>query len=215
MRPLVKICGITRLEDARYCAGAGADWLGFIQHKASPRYVTPRDAKFIIDWLHGVEAVGVFVNESADDINAAVREAGFTMAQLHGTEAPEVCAAVEVPVIKAFQVRHDASSEQLRALMEPYRDVARYFLLDTHHTSLWGGTGESFNWRLARDLCAEFPLLLAGGIDADNVEEALSTIRPRGVDLSSSVEERPGVKDFDKLAAFFDAFDRATEALQS
>lgn len=212
LQPFVKICGITRLEDARYCAGAGAAMLGFIQHPESPRYITPRDARPIIDWLYGLEAVGVFVNRSSDEINAAVEAAGFTMAQLHGTEAPEDCAALRVPVIKAFSVHHDASAEQLRALMEPYRDVVRYFLLDTHHTSLYGGTGESFNWRLARDLATEFPLILAGGLNAANIEEALSTIRPQGVDLSSSVEAAPGVKDFDKLADFFDAFNRATEA---
>lgn len=215
MRPLVKICGITRLEDARYCAGAGADLLGFVQHPASPRYIASADARTIIDWLYGTEAVGVFVDASAEAVNAAVDAAGFTMAQLHGHESPEVCAEVNVPVIKAFSVHHDASAEQLRALMEPYRDVAAYFLLDTHHTSLYGGTGESFNWRLARDLSDEFPLLLAGGLSASNIGEALATIRPRGVDLSSSVEAAPGVKDVDKLADFFDAFHRAADALPS
>ena len=207
----VKICGITRLDDARYCAAAGADYLGFVQHPESPRYLAPEAARPIIDWLHGPEAVGVFVNQSAEAVNAACREAGFALAQLHGHEPPEVCAAVEVPVIKAFQVMHDASSEQLRAVMEPYRGAADFFLLDTHHTSLWGGTGESFNWRLARELAEDFPLFLAGGISATNVAEAVQTMRPYAVDLSSSVESSPGVKDFEKLAAFFDAFREAVE----
>jgi len=204
--PRVKVCGITRLEDARFAAGAGADYLGFIQHPESPRYIEPARAREIIGWLHGVEAVGVFVNETAEAVNAACAEAGFTLAQLHGHEPPEVVAAVEVPVIKAFRVQHDAASEQLRALMLDYRDVADYVLLDTHHTSLWGGTGESFNWRLARELAGEFQLFLAGGISAANVREAIETMRPFAVDLSSSVESEPGVKDFGKLMAFFDAF---------
>jgi phosphoribosylanthranilate isomerase len=211
-RPRVKICGITRLEDARFAAGAGADYLGFIQHPESARYIEPARAREIIGWLHGVEAVGVFVNETAEAVNAACAEAGFTVAQLHGHEPPETVAGIEVPVIKAFRVQHDAASEQIRALMLDYRDVADYVLLDTHHTSLWGGTGESFNWRLARELAGEFRLFLAGGISATNVREAVETMRPYAVDLSSSVESEPGVKDFDKLTAFFDAFREAVDA---
>ena len=205
---LIKICGITRLADARYCAGAGADFLGFIQHEESPRFIAPSEARKIIDWLYGPEAVGVFVNQSADTINSVADEAGFTWAQLHGTEPPEVCASVNRPVIKAFGVRHDASSDQLRPLMEPYRDVVDYFLLDTHASSVWGGTGESFNWRLVRELGETFPILLAGGIGAHNAEEAVRTMRPRGLDLASSVEAAPGVKDLDKLADFFEVVGR-------
>lgn len=211
--PKLKICGITTLEDARFCAGAGVDYLGFVQYPESPRYVPPDRAREIIAWLHGPEPVGVFVNASAEEINAACAEAGFRLAQLHGHEPPETVAAVEVPVIKTFRVQHDASSEQLRALMEDYRDVAAFFLLDTHHTSLWGGTGESFNWRVARELAGAFPLFLAGGISAENVAEAVATMRPYAVDLSSSVERAPGLKDFDKLNALFDAFRAATADL--
>ncbi len=210
----LKICGITRLGDARYCAGAGADYLGFIQHEGSPRYVAPEQAAQIIEWIHGPQPVGVFVNAPAVAVNRAADAAGFALVQLHGTEPPEVCAAVEQPVVKAIGVRHDASAEQLRALMAPYADVVDFFLLDTHHTSLWGGTGESFNWRLARALSSEFPLFLAGGIDAENVDEAVRTMRPYAVDLSSSLEAAPGVKDFDKMADFFDAFDRLKESLR-
>ncbi|ARA92772.1 MAG: phosphoribosylanthranilate isomerase [Bacteroidetes bacterium] len=208
----LKICGITRLEDARYCAGAGADFLGFIQVPDSPRYVDPQTARAIIEWVYGPEPVGVFVNETADTVNRIADEAGFTWVQLHGTEPPAVCAAIDRPVIKAIPVVSDASAEQLRMLMAPYVDCVDYFLLDTHRTNLWGGTGESFNWRLARELSADFPLFLAGGIGAANVAEAVHTMRPHGVDLSSSVESAPGIKDVDRLAAFFEAFDalRAT-----
>jgi phosphoribosylanthranilate isomerase len=207
MRPQVKICGITSLEDARFCAGLGADFLGFIQHPESPRYVAPERAREIIGWVYGAQPVGVFVNSPPDVVNAICAGAGFTHAQLHGNESPEECARITVPVIKAFRVLHDASAEQLRGAMEPYRDVAALFLLDTHATDLWGGTGESFNWRLARELSAEFTLILAGGLHAGNVREAVETMRPWGVDASSRLESEPGVKDFAKVQAFFDALD--------
>lgn len=201
----VKICGITRLHDARFCAAAGADFLGFVQHEASPRFVRPDVAREIVDWIAGPTPVGVFVDADAETVNAMCERAGFRMAQLHGHEPPEVCDAVQVPVIKAIHVQHDASAEQVRALVVPYLDVVDFVLLDTHHTSLWGGTGESFNWRVARELAGEVDLFLAGGISADNVAEAIQTMRPYAVDLSSSVESAPGEKDLDKLAAFFDA----------
>jgi phosphoribosylanthranilate isomerase len=206
----VKICGITRLHDARTAAAAGADFLGFIQHPDSPRYVKPDVAKEILEWVVGPEPVGVFVNESAEAVNATCERVGFRLAQLHGHETPETCAAIDVPVIKAISVQHDASHEQVHALVAPYLDVVDFVLLDTHHTSLWGGTGESFNWRVARELGNEVDLFLAGGISAENVAEAIDTMRPYAVDLSSSVEESPGVKDLDKLADFFDAFRAAT-----
>lgn len=205
MRPKIKICGLTTLEDARFASGLGADFLGFVQHEASPRFVRPEAVAEIVGWIYGAQAVGVFVNKTPDEVNAACETAGFAYAQLHGTESVEDCRAIDRPIIKAFRVMHDASAEQLRAAMEPYRDVAELFLLDTHSTSLWGGSGESFNWRLARDLAADFPILLAGGLTPENVAEAVETMRPWGVDVSSGVEASPGVKDFDRMAAFFDA----------
>ena len=205
----VKICGITRLHDARTAAVAGADFLGFVQHEPSPRYVKPDVAREIIDWVVGPDPVGVFVNATADEVNETCDRAGFRLAQLHGHETPETCAAVDVPVIKAVSVQHDASTEQVNALVGPYLDVVDFVLLDTHHTSLWGGTGESFNWRVARELAGRVDLFLAGGISAANVAQAVHTMRPYAVDLSSSVESSPGVKDLDKLDAFFAAFHAA------
>ena len=204
--PKLKVCGITELEDARYCAGAGVDYLGFVQHAESPRHVTPARAAEIIEWVHGPQPVGVFVNAPAEDVNGTVEDAGFTYAQLHGNEPPALCAEVEAPVVKAVRVLHDASATQLRTFMAPYVEHVDYFLLDTHSTSLWGGTGESFNWRLARELAADFPLFLAGGIDADNVEEAVRTMRPYAVDLSSGLEDAPGQKSFEKMERFFEVF---------
>lgn len=202
----LKVCGITELEDARYLAGAGVDYLGFVQHEESPRYAPPSLTNDIIEWVHGPSAVGVFVNDGANEINAAVEEAGFDLAQLHGQEPPYVVEQVECPVIKAIHVRHDASSDQLRTLFERYEDTTDYFLLDTHDSTVWGGSGESFNWRLARELAADYPLFLAGGIDAENVQRAVETMRPVAVDLSSSLEDIPGEKSFAKIDTFLDAY---------
>lgn len=210
----LKVCGITELEDARYLAGAGADYLGFIQHDESPRYAPPSLASDIIQWVHGPTPVGVFVNDGADEINEAVDEAGFEMAQLHGQEPPYVVDDVDCPVIKAIHVRNDAAPEQLRTLFERYEDTADYFLLDTHNSSVWGGTGESFNWRLAREFSDEYPLFLAGGIDAGNVERAVDTMRPFAIDVSSSLESAPGQKSFEKIDAFMNAFQTAQQALE-
>jgi phosphoribosylanthranilate isomerase len=213
MATKLKVCGITDLADARFLAGEGVDYLGFIQHEESPRYIAPEKVGEMLEWLYGPKPVGVFVNKSARFVNDAAETAGFELVQLHGTESPATCAEIDRPVIKAIRVRHDAASDQLRALMEPYAEVVDYFLLDTHNSSTWGGTGESFNWRMARDLAGDFPIFLAGGIDADNVERAIHTMRPYAIDLSSSLESAPGQKSFDKIEAFLDAFNAADAKL--
>jgi len=160
----------------------------------------------MLEWLYGPESVGVFVNKSAEEVNQVAATAGFDYVQLHGEESPETCRAVERPIIKAIRVRHDASSDQLRAIMERYDGLVEHFLLDTHNSSVWGGTGESFNWRLARELSTDYSIFLAGGIDAGNIERAVKTMRPFAIDLSSGVESAPGVKSFEKVDAFLDAF---------
>ncbi len=200
----VKICGLTNLEDARFCASAGVDFLGFIQYPKSPRYVAPEVAAAIIAWVYGPEPVGVFVNEEAATVNRVAEPANYAQVQLHGDEPPELCARIERPVIKAFRLPPETTVDQMRRKMESYREHAAYFLLDTHHPTLWGGTGATFDWRQARTLAADFPILLAGGLNADNVEEAVRAARPLGVDLSSSLEAYPGKKDLDKMTAFFD-----------
>ncbi|HHP7237194.1 phosphoribosylanthranilate isomerase [Longibacter sp.] len=206
MRTKLKICGITDLADARYLAGEGVDYLGFVQHEDSPRYVVPSLVSDMLEWLYGPESVGVFVNTSAEEVNQISATAGFDYVQLHGEESPETCRAIERPIIKAIRVRHDASSDQLRAIMERYDGLVEHFLLDTHNSSVWGGTGESFNWRLARELSADYSIFLAGGIDASNVDRAVKTMRPFAIDLSSGVESAPGQKSFEKVDAFLDAF---------
>jgi len=204
----VKICGITRLEDARYCAAAGADYLGFVQHPESPRYIAPSAARGIIDWVYGPKPVGVFVNRPAAEINAALREAGFSMAQLHGDESPDVCSRVDVPVIKAMRVGPEHSVGDVFAYFSLYRDVVDYFLLDSRVDGTWGGSGAAFDWNLAQAVSAEFPIFLAGGIRASNVEDAARKVSPHGIDVSSSLESSPGIKDFEKIDALFDELER-------
>ncbi len=211
--PKLKICGLTTLADARYCAAAGADYLGFIQYEKSPRYITPKAAGQIIEWIYGAKCVGVFVNASTEAINAAVEEADFAMAQLHGEETPWECAQVQVPVIKAFRVRPDTDLDALRAEMAEYAPYVEAFLLDTYAASAYGGTGHTFDWSMAQTLAHEFPIFLAGGLDTANIKTAIQTVQPFGVDLSSSLEDAPGQKDFDKLGAFFDTFNTLRAAL--
>ena len=213
MRTKLKVCGITDLADARYLAGEGVDYLGFIQHEDSPRYIVPKLVSDMLEWLYGPDSVGVFVNKTADEVNAVADTAGFDYVQLHGEESPETCRAVERPIIKAIRVRHDASSDHLRAIMERYDGIVEHFLLDTHNSSVWGGTGESFNWRLARELSSEYSIFLAGGIDAGNVHRAIKTMRPYAIDLSSGIESAPGQKSFEKVDDFLDAFRTANEKL--
>ena len=134
----LKICGITNLADARFCAAAGADYLGFVQYEGSPRHITPGDAAEIIAWMYGPKAVGVYVNASAEEINRTAEAAGFDLVQLHGVEPPEVCAAVERPVVKALHVAPGTTVDDLRRLMDRYAPHVEAFLLDTKHGDAWG-----------------------------------------------------------------------------
>ncbi len=210
----IKICGITSLADARYCAGAGVDYLGFIQYPESPRYIPANEARAIIEWLYGPETVGVFVNETAETINRVVAETGFDVAQIHGHMLPEDVAGISCKTIMALAVSEETTEAALRGQLATYEDVVDYFLLETAKAGLYGGTGMPFNWDVARNLTADYPLFIAGGLGADNIAEVINTLSPFAIDLSSSVESSPGVKDFDKLGALFDAYDafRAPES---
>lgn len=201
----IKICGITTLEDARFCAAAGADYLGFIQYEQSPRYVSARDAHGIIEWLHGPQTVGVFVNASPDEVNTAVDRAGFDFVQLQGDETPEACAAVERPVIKGIGIRPGMTADDVHERIAMYRDVADFVLLDNRSGGLHGGTGQAFDWRIAAGVASEASVFLAGGLRPENVAEAVRLVRPFAVDVASGVEEMPGRKDFSRVQAFFDA----------
>ena len=192
----VKICGLTNAEDAQVAAEAGADFLGFIFYPPSPRYVSPERVHRIIEAIRSasftVRCVGVFVDEKVDDVRQTARQCGLDYAQLHGTEPPETVTALMTQglgAIKAFRVRDGASLDEIAR----YRASA--YLLDTYVKDRPGGTGVSFDWTLAARAKAHGPVILAGGLNADNVEEAIRTAEPWAVDVATGVETEPGRKD--------------------
>ncbi|TVR17267.1 MAG: phosphoribosylanthranilate isomerase [Balneolaceae bacterium] len=203
-RTKVKICGLTTLEDARFASGALADYLGFIFYDGSPRYVEPAKAGAIINWIEGPEKVGVFVNQPLDDVNSIAKQTGIDLVQLHGNESPEYCDLVDLPVIKAIHIEENSTVDEIKSKVELFDLVADYFLFDTKTDGKWGGTGKVFNWSLLADIVDERPFFLSGGLNLDNIKQAIETVNPTVVDLSSGLEESPGLKDFDKMEQFFD-----------
>lgn len=196
----IKICGITNLDDALLAAGLGADALGFIFYPPSPRAVAPDAARDIIAQLPPlVTTVGVFVDEDPATVKDLAAKAGLDWIQLHGKETPEYCRYLDRRVIKAFRVRGEHTLQELAA----YRSAAQAFLLDTYKKDQPGGTGETFDWDLAREAGKYGPIILAGGLTPGNVTRAVAAARPRAVDVASGVESRPGKKDPEKLRAFF------------
>ena len=197
MTTKIKICGITNIEDALFAAEAGADALGFVFYEKSPRYVSSETVKKIVSMLPPfVTTVGLFVNAGGEAIETTVRLSGINVIQLHGDETPEECDFAPHPVIKAVRVK-DAGS---LAGVERYPVSA--LLLDAWNDQQYGGTGESFNWQLARNLTGQLPIILAGGLTPDNVAEAIRVVAPYAVDVSSGVEISPGKKDHDKIRKF-------------
>jgi phosphoribosylanthranilate isomerase len=201
MSVIVKICGITNVEDGLLAAEAGANALGFIFYKQSPRYVPIEKAAAVIRNLpEPIVKVGVFVDADEDTVDRAIRECGLNLLQFHGGESPEYCVQFGLMSMKAFQVR-DAQS---LSRMTDFKTDA--WLLDAYSPDKLGGTGEKFNWDLAieaRKLGR--PIFLAGGLTADNVAEAVRHVEPYAVDVSSGVEASPGKKDHGKVKAFIDA----------
>ena len=198
----VKICGITNLEDALMAAELGADALGFIFHPRSPRYVAPDAARQIIAGLPPfVLTVGVFVDEEAQTVRDLAARVGLDWVQLHGQESPEYCRSLGRRVIKGFRIQDEKSFKSLAA----YQGAAQAFLLDTYKKGQVGGTGATFDWRLAREAKKYGPVILAGGLTPENVAEAIRIAQPAAVDVASGVEAAPGKKDPAKLRAFFAA----------
>ncbi|MBP3192413.1 phosphoribosylanthranilate isomerase [Natronogracilivirga saccharolytica] len=205
-QPKLKICGITSLEDARFAAGALVDYLGFIFYPGSARYISPRNASEIISWIEGPKCVGVFVNQPADEINKVIKKTNIDLVQLHGDESPGFARSLDRPVIKAFRVKGPEQAGELSESISEWEDVAEYFLFDAHHDQLYGGTGSAWDWSIVNKLGHSTPFFLAGGINDENLKEAVSQVSPFGIDLSSSLEESPGVKDFDKIQSFVDVW---------
>lgn len=193
----VKICGITNLEDALCAVNAGADALGFVFYKGSPRYITPEKAGETTSALPPfVTTVGLFVNASSEIIQQTMQTAGLGVVQLHGDETPEDCCLHPYPVIKAVRVRNADSLKGIGS----YHVSA--LLLDAWNDQHYGGTGESFDWQLTKKLTGGRPLILAGGLSPENVAEAIRVVHPYAVDVSSGVEKSPGNKDHDKVRQF-------------
>jgi len=208
-RVRIKICGLTRIEDARLAAELGVEYLGFIFAK-SPRRVAAEAAGAILRTLEQerqggmrpVERVGVFVNASGEDILSTARQASLTMLQLHGDEDPDFCSQFELPVIKALRILDRGIFDLVRGYDIPY------ILLEPYLPGKYGGTGVQANWQLASELVSTFPekmFFLAGGLGPGNVKAALSAVRPFAVDASSALENRPGIKDRQKMKSFIKA----------
>lgn len=198
----IKICGITNLEDALLASELGADALGFIFYPKSPRKVAPETAREIIRQLPPfVMSVGVFVDEDAARVRELAAGVGLDWLQLHGRESPDYCRSLDRRVIKGFRIK---DAESLTALAA-YRNTVQAFLLDTYQKGRRGGTGEIFDWHLAREARRYGPIILAGGLAPDNVALAIKTAQPQAVDVASGVEAGPGKKDAGKLRKFFDA----------
>lgn len=207
----IKICGITNVEDALLAADLGAHALGFIFYPKSPRSVTPNAAREIIRNLPPfVMTVGVFVDEEAGLVQDVAGRVGLDWVQLHGQESPEYCRALGRRVIKGFRVRSEEIFRQLRE----YQGAAQAFLLDTYKPGTPGGTGETFDWGLARRAGEVGPIILAGGLTSANVAQAIHQAKPAAVDVASGVEAAPGKKDPEKLRDFFEAIKTVGEGGQ-
>lgn len=201
----VKICGITNLEDARFAAGAMADFLGFIFYEKSPRYIEPAEAGAMVNWLEGPQKVGVFVNHPLDDVNRIARDVGLDLVQLHGNESVEYCQLVEKPIIKVIHVSESTTAAELKQKAALYSEVATYFLFDTKTEDQWGGSGHTFNWNLLKEAAGDIPFFIAGGITPKNAVSAIQTVHPFALDVNSGVEEEPGLKDFEKIEQLMEA----------
>jgi len=195
--PRVKICGITNLEDARHASACGADALGFVFYPDSPRFIEPALVRRIIAELPPlITTVGLFVNESPERIRDVVALCGLDTVQLHGDEGPDQCSYPPCRVIKAFRL-HDQMDDDV---FSAYRVAA--LLLDAYVPDRFGGTGHRCDWQRAAVAAAQHRVILAGGLNPENVTEALNQVRPYGVDVSSGVEIEPGKKDPERVARF-------------
>ncbi len=199
-----KICGITRIEDALIAAEAGADAIGLVFYAKSPRAVSIQQARDIVAALPAfVTTVGLFVNASREELNDVLAGVALDLLQFHGDETPAECESYQRPYIKALRVKPGDDIAQLAA---PYAK-ARGILLDTYMPGIPGGTGAAFDWSLVpRDLPQ--PVILAGGLSADNVQAAIEKVRPYAVDVSGGVEADKGIKDAAKIRAFMQAIGR-------
>ena len=204
----VKICGITRPQDAELAARLGAAWVGFVFWPRSPRFVEPAATAAILAGLPPhVGGVGVFVDHPADEVNAIADQVGLSAVQLHGQESPATCRQCRRRVIKAVRLSGDGAGDDPDTVWS-----AATILVDAFDPVRMGGTGRRVDWARAAQIARRRPLMLSGGLRAENVADAVRQVAPYGLDVSSGVESRPGVKDPDRLRAFFAALAAAEPA---
>jgi phosphoribosylanthranilate isomerase len=197
----VKICGITNPEDALCAAEYGADALGFVFYEKSPRFIGRKKVKEIVKKLPPfILKVGLFVNASVDDILETVDACHLDLVQLHGDEDVSYCKEIlkKREIIKAIRVKDEKSIEELQR----FSSVVHAFLLDAYVEGTYGGTGRNFNWDLVKKVAKSDYIIVAGGLNCDNISSVIKNIKPYGVDVSSGVEKRPGIKDKRMLAEF-------------
>ena len=194
----VKICGITRTEDALHAAAEGVDAIGLVFYQKSPRFVTASQAADISNKLPAfVTSVALFKDADAEEVSRILTEVPIDLLQFHGSESAEFCRQFGKPYIKALGM---AGESVVPKRVEEYHD-ARGLLLDGHAPGADGGTGQSFEWNMIPD-DLEYPLILAGGLDVNNVAEAIQSVQPYAVDISSGVESEKGIKDAALVTAF-------------
>lgn len=200
-RTRVKICGITRVEDALCAVHAGADAIGLVFYAASPRCVSVAQAKDIVAAMPPfVSVVGLFVNASTAEIQSILSQVDLDIVQFHGDETPAQCAQINLPYYKAIRVKPDTNLLQYAIDFK----AAKALLLDAYSEQAYGGTGHTFDWNLIPQGLPK-PIILAGGLDAKNVAAAIQQVRPYAVDVSGGVELSKGIKSAKKIAAFMQA----------
>ena len=196
----VKICGITSREDAWAAVEAGADALGFIFVKGTPRWIEPEAAAAIAAEIGPfVVTVGVFIDRTIEEIERIAATCGLSLAQLHGSESPEECGRLRLPFVKSIRVQREDDLAALSTYTQ-----ARAFLLDTYDAARPGGTGRTFPWEIAAKAARKARIVLSGGLTPNNVARAIAQVRPYAVDVSSGVEASPGRKDHHKVREFID-----------
>ena len=197
----VKVCGITNIDDALLAVDLGASAVGFVFWRNSPRYVDPGRARDIVAKLPcDVSAIGVFVDPLENEVRSVVEDVGLTAIQLHGDERPQFYQALAFRTIKAVGV---TGRETISEILTIPNDVM--VLLDANDKILRGGTGKTTDWEIAFEIASTRRVFLAGGLTAGNVAQAIATVRPYGIDVSSGVESAPGLKDSSRLRKFFKA----------
>lgn len=197
-RTRVKICGITRQEDAVHAANLGADAIGLVFYEPSPRYVSHTTARTIVENLPPfMTSVGLFVDAPAEAVFEALKVVRLGLLQFHGDESPDYCEQFGVPYLKALRMREDVN---VTAFAQQHCNAAG-ILLDTYQQGVAGGTGKTFDWKMIPD-DVPLPVILAGGLDATNVAQAITTVKPYAVDVSGGVEKSKGIKDHGKMSEF-------------